>query len=68
VCIVFVTSQIIPPSFATPNTDGKPRYFEALFPRVDGPADTRHFEKCAEQDSIFNISADCHEAANFDSF
>ncbi len=69
VCVVVMQFQIIPPSFATPVTDtDKERLFEALFPRVDGPADTRHFERCPEKPSVFNIAEKCNQELEFVDF
>uniref|UniRef100_A0AC34GC25 AGC-kinase C-terminal domain-containing protein n=1 Tax=Panagrolaimus sp. ES5 TaxID=591445 RepID=A0AC34GC25_9BILA len=45
---------ITPPSFSN-KTDVGPRHFEALYPKVNGPADTRHFVEQLDE-SAFKIS------------
>lgn len=56
VCCVFLCSfpiQILPPSFSKSEPG---RLFEALYPRVEGPADTRHFvEEVTEEDEDVRV-------------
>jgi protein kinase A len=67
--IAIYQKKITPASFATPSTDPKAiRYFEALFPRIDGAADTRHFDKCDENEETFDIARESREEANFELF
>ena len=58
--------QITPASFSR----GEPgRLFEALYPRVDGPGDTRHFvEEVKEEDVSWIISEENQQADTFAEF
>ncbi|KAE9555136.1 hypothetical protein FO519_001631 [Halicephalobus sp. NKZ332] len=52
--IAIYQRRITPPSFVN-KTDTGPRLFEALYPKVNGPADTRHFVEQVDENA-FQIS------------
>ena len=58
--------QITPPSFVKGDSSG--RLFEALYPRVDGPADTRHFVEEVTEEAEMLISETCHFGDQFAEF
>lgn len=60
--------KVLPPSFST-NANAPGRLFEALYPRLDGPMDTRHFvEEVKESSSLFEISPTPVHADQFKHF
>uniref|UniRef100_A0A914UJP6 Uncharacterized protein n=1 Tax=Plectus sambesii TaxID=2011161 RepID=A0A914UJP6_9BILA len=68
IAMVHFGCQVVPPSFST-NANAPGRLFEALYPRLDGPMDTRHFvEEVKESSSLFDISLTCTHADQFKHF
>lgn len=58
--------QILPPSFSKTEPG---RLFEALYPRVEGPADTRHFvEEVTEEEEVRSDPLTNHHSDKFIEF
>ena len=56
ILIAFLNIQIQPPAFGQTSGRNSPPLFEALYPRVEGPSDTRHFVERADEDpTLFDI-------------
>ncbi|PAV57352.1 hypothetical protein WR25_00303 isoform N [Diploscapter pachys] len=64
--IAIYQRKITPPSFVKGDSSG--RLFEALYPRVDGPADTRHFVEEVTEEAEMIISDTCHFGDQFAEF
>ncbi|CAB3408084.1 unnamed protein product [Caenorhabditis bovis] len=61
--IAIYQKKITPPSFSKGDSSG--RLLEALYPRVDGPADTRHFVEEVTEPTEFVIAEVSHHADLF---
>ena len=60
--------QVQPPSFSN-KADATGRIFEALYPKVSGPDDTRHFvEQIQEEEFTLNVTAENLHADKFKDF
>jgi hypothetical protein len=60
--------QITPPSFSNREQQSL-RLFEALYPKLTGPEDTRHFvEEVQENEAMFQIADECRHEDTFKDF
>lgn len=57
-----VNSQVSPTSFTKPgdHPPGQPPLFEALYPRVYSPSDTRHFVEEPEEELVVSADENFH--------
>lgn len=66
--VVVFMGQVTPASFSNKENQAG-RLFEALYPRVNGPEDTRHFvEDIKEEDDLFKIASENVCADKFKDF
>ncbi|KIH63486.1 hypothetical protein ANCDUO_06211 [Ancylostoma duodenale] len=63
--VVTYAAEITPASFSKCEPG---RLFEALYPRVEGPADTRHFVEEVKEEENWTISDENHHAETFAEF